>query len=61
MCLVSDPSAHMSHSAGLTVEVQLLAAALLKARDERRLDLGVRTPRLRDALPDEPRLQKSPT
>lgn len=37
----------MSHSAGLTLEAQLLAAAPLKAGDKRRLDLGVRTPQLR--------------
>lgn len=60
-CDVSDPLAHMSHGAGLTLEAQLLAAASLEAADERRLDLGVRTPQLRGALPDEPRLQKSVT
>lgn len=60
-CVVSDPLAHMSHGAGLTLEAQLLAAASLEAGDERRLDLGVRTPQLRGALPDEPRLQKSVT
>lgn len=51
----------MSHPAGLTLEAHVLAAASLKAGDERRLDLGVRTPQLWDAPPDEPRLQKSLT